>query len=324
MIAYDSTIDILFLPGKHHPIANQRPWQSITPITQPEYTRSSPLHISDNPTKEEIRELVDYAGYLAYSLMNADIIEYPKTVFKVTLKDFGGNGIFDMTMNTVYGVQVANDCEVYYDDGTPIPGSPFSQDPSVQLPGGAGKELTVIIGNKVTEVEVGMITSIEMIEYGRLERLTFKNPNDIVSFKTTEARNRLRELPEVIAKIPGLTEFPYMYTGKMTEMSFDAGADLTTIPELDFSSLTDFNAMFRGCANLVNIPTIDYSKATTVSAIFEGCTSLVSLGKSGDVIDFSNLSGTSRALLKAVLLLHNHQQQEHLSGMVMMLHQEYM
>jgi surface protein len=49
------------------------------------------------------------------------------------------------------------------------------------------------------------------------------------------------------------------------------------LPQIDTSSVTNMNSMFRGCYSLVSIPQIDTSSVTSMSYMFSSCYSLVSI-----------------------------------------------
>jgi surface protein len=55
--------------------------------------------------------------------------------------------------------------------------------------------------------------------------------------------------------------------------------NLTTIPPLDTSKVTDMDSMFYSCSSLQSIPEIDTSNVTTMNYMFFNCTDLVSLPK---------------------------------------------
>ena len=49
---------------------------------------------------------------------------------------------------------------------------------------------------------------------------------------------------------------------------------LTTIPQLDTSTVTDMDYMFRGCTVLTTIPLLNTSNVTSMRNMFQNCTSL--------------------------------------------------
>jgi hypothetical protein len=67
---------------------------------------------------------------------------------------------------------------------------------------------------------------------------------------------------------------------------FDGCYSLTTIPQLDTSSGTNFGRMFAGCASLTTIPQLDTSDGTSFANMFDGCYSLTKADFSG--YDFSS------------------------------------
>ena len=63
---------------------------------------------------------------------------------------------------------------------------------------------------------------------------------------------------------------------------FSGCEGLTTIPQLDFSRVTEASSMFYNCTRLTTIPQLDFSRVTITGSMFYGCTSLTTL-------DFSNI-----------------------------------
>ena len=50
--------------------------------------------------------------------------------------------------------------------------------------------------------------------------------------------------------------------------------NLTSIPQMDTSNVTNMFSMFNGCPSLTSIPEMDTSKVTNIGEMFYGCTSL--------------------------------------------------
>ena len=67
-----------------------------------------------------------------------------------------------------------------------------------------------------------------------------------------------------------------------TNSMFQGCASLTTIPQLNFSKVTNAVYMFSGCTSLTTIPQLNFSKVTIANYMFHDCTSLTTL-------DFSNI-----------------------------------
>ena len=76
-----------------------------------------------------------------------------------------------------------------------------------------------------------------------------------------------------------LTTIPLLDTSKVTNMlrMFNRCINLTTIPLLNTSSATDMGAMFSGCTKLIAIPLLDTSSVTSMGSMFKGCTSLTTI-----------------------------------------------
>lgn len=78
-----------------------------------------------------------------------------------------------------------------------------------------------------------------------------------------------------------ITTIPALNTSNITNMSwtFEECLNLKTIPEIDTSNVTVFEGMFYNCENLENIPQFDGSGVVGGSSellqhMFEGCSSL--------------------------------------------------
>ena len=77
-----------------------------------------------------------------------------------------------------------------------------------------------------------------------------------------------------------LTTIPQIDTSSVTimESMFTNCFQLTTIPQIDTSSVTIMQGMFYSCSNLTTIPQIDTSSVTNMSYMFYSCSSLADLG----------------------------------------------
>ena len=82
-------------------------------------------------------------------------------------------------------------------------------------------------------------------------------------------------------------------TERVTDMGFmfDGCSSLTSIPQLDTSSVTYIGGMFNGCSSLTSIPQMDTSKVNSMYWTFYGCSSLTSIPQlvTSSVTDMSNL-----------------------------------
>lgn len=76
-----------------------------------------------------------------------------------------------------------------------------------------------------------------------------------------------------------LTSIPQLNTSSVTTMTnmFYNCANLTTIPLLDTSNVTLMNNMFYGCTNLTTIPALNVDKATNLGSMFNSCSKLKSI-----------------------------------------------
>ena len=76
-----------------------------------------------------------------------------------------------------------------------------------------------------------------------------------------------------------LTEIPLLDTSNVTNMCamFSSCTNLTEIPLLNTSSVTDMNDMFDRCTNLTTIPLLDTGSVTDMEYMFYGCTNLTTM-----------------------------------------------
>ena len=75
-----------------------------------------------------------------------------------------------------------------------------------------------------------------------------------------------------------LTTIPLLDTSKVTDMnSMLCYTPLTTIPLLDTSNVSNMHSMFANCKQLTTIPLLDTSKVTDMGLMFTGCSLLTSI-----------------------------------------------
>ena len=90
----------------------------------------------------------------------------------------------------------------------------------------------------------------------------------------------LREWAESIGKTyMSITEItvPIEVVGTSLQSLFSGCYELTAIPELDTSQVTNMRTMFASCYKLTSVPTLDTSQVTDVGSMFQGCSSLESV-----------------------------------------------
>ena len=97
-----------------------------------------------------------------------------------------------------------------------------------------------------------------------------------------------------------LTTIPLLDTSNVTNMDyiFYNCTSLTTIPELDTSNVTDMSGMFSDCTNLTTIPLLDTSNVTTMYRMFSRCTSLATMPllNTSNVTDMRYMFGSCSSL----------------------------
>lgn len=76
-----------------------------------------------------------------------------------------------------------------------------------------------------------------------------------------------------------LTEIPLLDTSNITNMSsmFSRCSKLTTVPLLNTSKVYGMGSMFSYCSSLISIPLLDTSNVTEMNNMFTYCTSLTSI-----------------------------------------------
>jgi surface protein len=73
------------------------------------------------------------------------------------------------------------------------------------------------------------------------------------------------------------TEHIYEYSHITDFTDLFKYSEITTIPLLDTSNVTNMSFMFDGCSSLTSIPLLDTSNVTTMYRMFSGCSSLTSI-----------------------------------------------
>ena len=76
-----------------------------------------------------------------------------------------------------------------------------------------------------------------------------------------------------------LTSIPQLDTSNVSNMNrmFSGCVSLTIIPQMDTRSVTNMNQMFNGCSSLTSIPQLDASNVTDMNRMFSNCSSLTTL-----------------------------------------------
>lgn len=93
-----------------------------------------------------------------------------------------------------------------------------------------------------------------------------------------QARDQLRAaLADWGLDFQTVTEIPFdielVGTGSAAEM-FDSCAALTTVPDMDTSSVTNMDFMFYNCASLTSAPDLNTAQVIGTRYMFYGCSSL--------------------------------------------------
>ena len=83
----------------------------------------------------------------------------------------------------------------------------------------------------------------------------------------------------MLGRCKNLTTIPLLDTSNVTNMSgmFSNCTSLTTIPLLDTSNVTKIDDMFNHCSELIELPLLDFSKVETAIRAFMDCTNLTEI-----------------------------------------------
>ena len=99
--------------------------------------------------------------------------------------------------------------------------------------------------------------------------------------------SNITDLNSMFYSCKQLTTIPLLDTSKVTDMgNMLSGTQLTTIPLLDTSNVTNMHNMFASCKQLTTIPLLDTSKVTDMGFMFQGCTLLTTIPQ----LDTSNVT----------------------------------
>lgn len=89
------------------------------------------------------------------------------------------------------------------------------------------------------------------------------------------------------------TNFEENFNGEVLSgySMFNQCSNLTSIPQLDTSSVVDMGQMFCGCINLTTIPLLDTSSVADMSDMFDYCQKLLSIPQldTSSVVDMNNM-----------------------------------
>ena len=104
-----------------------------------------------------------------------------------------------------------------------------------------------------------------------------------------------------------LTTIPLIDTSSVTNMSymFYYCSSLQSIPALDTSKVTSMSSMFRGCSNLKTIPQLDTSSVTNMWNMFYYCSNLTEINMTNINCDLDISSCTKMEKPALVKLMNN-------------------
>ena len=104
----------------------------------------------------------------------------------------------------------------------------------------------------------------------------------------TEQENLIANLYSLVnTKINGTSSGPFVVPDGMKF----AYSNITNLPEIDTSVVTDMNIMFWQCWNLVDIPNLNTTNVTNMSGMFLNCRNILNISNfdMSNVIDVSNM-----------------------------------
>ena len=145
--------------------------------------------------------------------------------------------------------------------------------------GGGGGDLSKYFTDTITEGNTSQTSCSAMIK---------KIPEDtVVSGKS---------LTYAFSYCINLTTIPLLDTSNVTNMQnmLYSCNSLTTIPLLDTSNVTNMQSMCRGCINLVSVPQLNTEKVNNISNLFHSCTSLITL----PILNTSKVTNMQNAFYK--------------------------
>lgn len=132
-------------------------------------------------------------------------------------------------------------------------------------------------------VEVNVVPKIKLVDYGiKLGYSSFTEVPENIEF------DGLTDMSYMFYNCKGITTIPEIDISTVTNMygTFSACSSLRTIPLLNTSSVTNIRDIFYNCSSLTAIPEIDTSSVTNMNSAFGGCTSLTTLPQ----LDCSSMS----------------------------------
>ena len=150
--------------------------------------------------------------------------------------------------------------------------------------GGGGGEVN-LQNNKEVTITSNTTTVINPDEdYDGMKKVTVTTnvaPDLSDYFMSTIPADNSYAFQKAIVGIPNLP-----ISGTNLKSAFANLTNLTTVPLLDTSNVTDMNSMFQSCTSLTTIPLLDTSKVTDMTNMFSYCTSLTSI----PLLDTSSVS----------------------------------
>lgn len=134
-------------------------------------------------------------------------------------------------------------------------------------------------------VEVNVVPKIKLADYGmKLGHSNFTEIPENLDF------NGFTDMSYLFFYCSRITTIPEIDTSTVTNMysTFSGCFSLKTIPLLNTISVTDMRETFYGCSSLTTIPEINTSSVTNMQSVFDNCRALTTLPE----LDCSSISST--------------------------------
>lgn len=145
----------------------------------------------------------------------------------------------------------------------------------------------------------------KLIDYTKSCSHLFYGNNSITDAKLSEVidyddTSSAESAVSMFASLYDITTVPMLNFSNVTDASwmFSNSDNITTIPKLDFSNVVDASGMFYSCSNLVTIPELDFSNVVDASSMFYQCQALTTVPE----LVFRNIENTSHMFFDCIAL----------------------
>ena len=114
-------------------------------------------------------------------------------------------------------------------------------------------------------------------------------------------------MSNAFAKCTNITSIPLLNTSKVTNISstFLECSNLIELPLFDFSSVTNIQTSFNNCNKLIRIPSYNFSNVTNTVFAFDGCGALKEFLPTGLKVSFDLSKSRQFKRTNLVTVLNN-------------------